>query len=149
MATTEASTETEQAGPLLTSYRVTWTPKGKDEPRTAQCIVNTDDMTRPSDPAQRDELLRRMIGIRHLPHGQTSPDNVVLLMVDPICNCEPYPGEKCTWAVYKGERFALQSTSNSRYESIYDRGTGDIVGTVSISLSVEFLTMVRMRYEHN
>lgn len=132
----------------LTSYRVTWTPKGKDEPHTERCLVSSEDMTRPGDPEQRDELLRKMLGIRFLPLGTTDPDNVVLLDVVPLCNCEPYPSEECAYAEHGGNRFFLRKSAKDGYETINDRHGDKLLGMVLNTLSVEFLTLIRQRYGH-
>ncbi|MEU1552216.1 hypothetical protein ABZ517_05765 [Streptomyces scabiei] len=152
MRDTTAETQTEAAedtGPLLTSYRVTWTLKGEeDKHHTVTCIVDSDYLTRPGDPEQLNAHLRKMICIRHLPIGQI-PDNIVLVMVDPVCNCAPFPGEQCVYADYKGERFHLTtSEAFPLMEVVRDRHRDKTVGIVSISESVEFLTLVRGKYGH-
>ena len=146
---TKDETESDDNTSVLTSYRVSWMQKGTDRSRATTCIVNSDDMTRPGDPEQLNALLRKMLAIRYLPIGQVVPDNIVLEMVDPICNCEPYPGENCTYAEHRGERFYLTtSIAFTGCEVIHDRHRDTILGIVHNTLSVEFLTMVRKKYQH-
>ncbi|WP_030894332.1 hypothetical protein [Streptomyces sp. NRRL F-5053] len=133
---------------VLTSYRVTWSQKGQDKAHTTTCIVDSDDMTRPGDSEQRDELLRKTLAIRHLPTGQVVPDNIVLHDVVPVCNCEPYPGQDCAWAEHEGHRFHLETAARPGYEVIHDRHHDHVLGTVLSTLSVEFLTLVREKYGH-
>ncbi|MFJ4739140.1 hypothetical protein [Streptomyces sp. NPDC088775] len=134
---------------LLTSYRVTWNAKGEDQSHTEVRVVDSDDMTRPGDQEQLYGLLRRTLAIRHLPTGHVVPDNIVLQDVMPICNCEPYPGENCTWAEHKGHRFYLGPAGvGGGYEAIRDRHDDSVLGVVRNTLSVEFLTLVREKYGH-
>ncbi|MET9360449.1 hypothetical protein ABZX93_06025 [Streptomyces sp. NPDC006632] len=132
----------------LTSYRVTWEQKGIDKSHTETCIVDSDDMTRPGDPEQRNGLLRKMLAIRYLPTGYAVPDNVVLQDVVPVCNCEPYPGQDCAFAYHGGERFYLTASSQPGYEVIRDHHREKVLGNVCHTLSVEFLTLVREKYGH-
>lgn len=146
---TEVQTTVPEVAPAaLTSFRVTWQQKGTDRPHTTTCIVNADDMTRPGDPEQRNDLIRRMLAIRHLPIGYCIPENVVLLDVQPVCNCEPYPGEDCRYAQQGGDRFYLTPSRKPNFETIMDNADDQPVGYVLNTLSVDFLTMVRHRYGH-
>jgi hypothetical protein len=147
--TTKTQAETpEESGPLLTSYRVSWMQKGTDKSRTDTCIVDSDDLTRPGDPEQLRAHLRKMLAIRHLPIGQAVPDNIVLEVVDPICNCEPFPGDNCAFAEHGGERFFLATAKEHGFEWVTDRHDNRALGLVLNTLSVDFLTMVRARYGH-
>ena len=130
------------------SYRVTWQQPGADTPRTTKCLINAADLSRPGDVAQRNERLRKMIAIRHLPHGLTEADNVVLLDVIPLCNCMTYPNGPCEFAEYGGMRFRLLPSTPANFEAIHDRHGDAILGRVHNTLSVEFLTMVREKYSH-
>ncbi|MEV5264759.1 hypothetical protein [Streptomyces werraensis] len=146
---TEVQTDVPEVAPApLTSFRVTWQQKGNEQSRTETCIVNADDMTRPGDPEQRNDLIRRMLAIRYLPIGYSIPENIVLLDVQPICNCEPYPGEDCAYAHHGGERFFLTTAREPGFEWITDRHDNKAVGLVLNTLSVDFLTVVRNRYGH-
>lgn len=136
-------------GPMLARYRVTWTRTGTDSPRTTECIVDFKGMTRPGDPEQRDEMLRKMLGLRHLPIGHTGPENVQLLDVQPLCNCGPYPSpENCAYREHRGERFFLATAREPGFEWVTDRHDDKALGMVNIALSVDFLTLVRNRYGH-
>lgn len=145
---THEAPDQDESTSVLTSYRVTWEQKGNDKSHTETCIVDSDDLTRPGDPEQLHGLLRRMLAIRHLPRGEVVPDNIVLQDVVPLCNCEPYPGQDCTWAEHKGHRFHLETSARPGYEVIVDRHGNDMLGTVRHTLSVEFLTLVREKYGH-
>ncbi|MFC9755149.1 hypothetical protein [Streptomyces sp. NPDC056921] len=145
--TADRDSESEQES-ILTSYRVTWAQKGKDQSRTEICIVDSGDMARPDDPEQLNELLRRMLANRHLPIGQGSSSNIVLHDVIPVCNCEPHPGENCAWAEHGGYRFRLAPSTIAGFEAIHDRHGNKILGAVNNTLSVAFLTLVRQKYSH-
>lgn len=146
-AQTEDATTTEPTS--VTSYRVSWAEKGNDQSHTDTCLVDSDDMTRPGDREQRNDLLRRMLAIRHLPVGRTVPDNIVLQDVNPMCNCAPFPGAECAYAEFRGERFFLRSSSSQMgCEVITDRHDGRMLAIASTTLSVEILTMIREKYEH-
>jgi hypothetical protein len=147
---TPTEEESEQSAPsLLASYRVTWKQKGNGTSRTETCIVDSDDMTRPGDPEQLHDLLRKTLALKHLPIGQIVPDNVVLQDAIPVCNCEPYPGVQCSFAQHKGERFYLTTSGAvAGCDVIHDRHTGRVVGIVAAGYSVRFLTMVRQEAGH-
>ncbi|PNE43398.1 hypothetical protein [Streptomyces noursei] len=137
-----------EPGSGLSSYSVTWSLKGKDQSSTETCIVDSDQMSRPSDQEQLRGLLRRMLAILHLPIGQVVPDNIVLLDVVPICNCAPFPGERCRYTEHNGYRFGLESSAHSGFEAIHDRADGRVLAVVTNTLSVEILTLVREKYGH-
>ncbi|MFF4699883.1 hypothetical protein [Streptomyces chattanoogensis] len=141
------STEAEETGSVLTRYRVTWTPKGRDEPRTNTSVVDSAEMTRPGDPEQRDQLLRIQLWSR-LADGPSGSDSIVLLDVVPLCNCGPYPEPaNCLYAEHKGVRFHLVSTE-AEFEVIGDRHGDKTLGIVHNTLSVQFLTLSREQYGH-
>ncbi|NIY68106.1 hypothetical protein [Streptomyces malaysiensis] len=147
--TVEDQAEDEEASTSVrTRYAVTWRwTEHPDAVRNAMCIVDSAEMTRPGDPEQRDQLIRVQLA-NSLPIGQ-GPETVILDMLDPICNCEPHPEPvNCRYATHSGRRFYLASTSNNGYESIIDRHGDKVLGTVSHTLSVEILTLVREKYGH-
>ncbi|MGW3153783.1 hypothetical protein [Streptomyces sp. NPDC001089] len=145
--TTGKAEETEEAEEGRTLYRVTWTLKGTDKPRTQDCILDDADRTRPSDLTQRDFLLRKMIALRST--VSMNPDDVVLMDVVPLCNCGPRPGRDCVYAEHRGQRFFLTtSVSRPGFENVHDRHGQALLGTVSNTLSVELLTLVQNKYDH-
>ncbi|MFE4527175.1 hypothetical protein ACFRMO_08245 [Streptomyces anulatus] len=147
-ATTQAVEGEDPTEDQFISYRVTWQQPGADTSHTTRCLINAADMSRPGDPAQRNELLRKMIAIRHLPHGLAEADNIALLDVIPLCNCMTYPNEPCQFAEYGNTRFRLLPSTPANFEAIHDRHDDQIMGRVRNTLSVEFLTMVREKYSH-
>ncbi len=130
------------------SYRVTWKEPGADTSRTTRCLIDAAHLSRPGDVEQRNELLRKMIAIRHLPRGLAEADRIVLLDVLPICNCMTYPNGPCQFAEYGGTRFRLLPSTPANFEALHDRHDDQIMGRVHNTLSVEFLTMVREKYSH-
>ena len=139
----------EEPEPVRTRYRVTWSQKGDDRQRKGFALVDDSEMTRPGDPEQRDHLIRLQKS-KLLPYGQAEPENITLLEVEVVCNCGPVPSSKtCAYREHKGQRFYM--TTSEAYagcEVIHDRHTGTILGIVSITESVMFLTQVREKYGH-
>jgi hypothetical protein len=143
-------TATEAPPEALTRYRVTWTLKGEDKPRTREYVMNLSRMRRPSDRKELEEMLQIRISLRDLPPGGPSYDDVVLLDVMPLCNCEPQPTkENCAFRDHGGYRFYLTtSVAYAGFEVIRDRHDDTILGTVHAAHSVEFLTSMRNKYDH-
>ncbi|MFJ4686529.1 hypothetical protein [Streptomyces sp. NPDC088789] len=140
----------QEASSVRTRYRVTWVRTGNDTPRTDACLVDSAEMTRPGDPQQRDHLIRLQLAKDWLPLGEMDPQNVTLSSVQPVCNCEnPELLSTCDFATHQGVRFYL--TTSQTYagcEVIHDRHNDKIIGIVSITESVEFLTQIREKYGH-
>ncbi|WP_434598161.1 hypothetical protein [Streptomyces sp. A5-4] len=78
------------------------------------------------------------------------PENITLQDVVPVCNCENSElSSLCDFAEDGGYRFHLEtSNSYAGCEIVQDRASGRILGIVSNTLSVEFLTLVREKYGH-
>lgn len=141
-----AANEPEESG--FTRYRVTWTLTGTDKPRTTYHRIYDRDRKRPSDPGERDALLRQLIADALPLTTKKRWENVTLLDVVPLCNCSPHSGENCAYAGYGGERFSLVPATVAGWEAIRDRHGDEILGAVHSTLSVEFLTLVRNKYDH-
>ncbi|MFK0154100.1 hypothetical protein ACIQVK_18765 [Streptomyces sp. NPDC090493] len=144
-----ATTEDEQDMSVRTRYQVSWRWAGRPgKVRRSKPMVDSAQMTRPGDPEQRDQLIRLQLK-NLLPSGQ-EPEAVILDSVEPICNCEPFPEPaNCLYREHQGQRFHLTtSTAYAGCEVIHDRHGDKIVGIVSISESVMFLTRVREKYGH-
>ncbi|MEV1083456.1 hypothetical protein AB0I98_35450 [Streptomyces sp. NPDC050211] len=142
-------TGTENETAVRTAYRVTWKRDSTDKSHTETCVVHTSQLRRPGDTKERDGILRQMLALRWLPIGQMQPENIVLLDVQPWCNCEPEPIRDCAYKQDGGKRFSL-SASHGRpgFEVITDRHSNEVLGIVHNTLSVEFLTLVRSKYGH-
>ncbi|NUR01549.1 MAG: hypothetical protein HOY79_34975 [Streptomyces sp.] len=144
----EASKNEENTS-VRTRYAVSWRWTDRpDKVRKSRPMVDSAHMTRPGDPEQRDQLIRVQMA-NLLPIGQ-GPENVILDSVVPICNCEPFPEPaNCLYRAHKGRRFyRTSSQAFADMEVIHDRSTDKIIGTVSITESVAFLTQVREKYGH-
>lgn len=144
----DTTTKTEDMT-VRTRYQVSWRwTERPDKARRSKPMVDSANMTRPGDPEQRDQLIRLQLK-NLLPIGQ-GPEAVILDSVDPLCNCEPFPEPvNCLYREHQGQRFYLTtSTAYAGCEVIHDRHGDKIVGIVSISESVEFLTQVRNKYGH-
>ncbi len=77
------------------------------------------------------------------------PENITLFSIQPLCNCEnPELRSTCDFAEHKGVRFYLTASAHKGFEAVHDRHGDRLLGTVSITLSVEFLTLVREKYGH-
>jgi hypothetical protein len=142
---TDAPTE-ETDIEVRTRFRVTWTRKGQDKPRTENCIVSDEYMTRPGDEQQRNDLIRRILANAYLPIGEMDPDNIVLLDVEPVCNCDDL--NNCTYSAHGGQRFALYSSPEPHMEWITDHHDSTAMALVRNTLSVEVLTLIRRKYSH-
>ncbi|WP_411087856.1 hypothetical protein [Streptomyces sp. 061-3] len=134
---------------VLTRYRLTWSrADGTGKERTVECFVDSADLARPGDMDELKLVVRKILANRYLPIGDMNPENVLLQDLMPICNCEdPSPG-KCSYAEHRGHRFYLASSSRPGYEVVMDHHREKMLGTVCISLSVEFLTLVQMKHGH-
>ncbi|WP_329271796.1 hypothetical protein [Streptomyces sp. NBC_01451] len=147
----EDTQATEVTASVLTRYRVTWSrAEGDGELRDTECIVDSADLKRPGDEDELTLVLRKILANAHMPIGEMRPENVALHTYLPICNCEPYPSpENCSFAEHRGQRFYLTaSIARPGHEVIHDRYRHKILGVVCNTLSVEFLTLVQKKYEH-
>ncbi|AZM47859.1 hypothetical protein DMB38_20540 [Streptomyces sp. WAC 06738] len=135
---------------VRTRYAVSWQWTGRPgQTRRSTCIVDSAQMTRPGDPEQRDQLIRTTLSKSSLPLDQ-GPENVILDMVVVLCNCEPLPTRQhCVYREHQGQRFYMTSSQTyAHMEVIHDRHRDRIIGIVSITESVAFLTQVREKYGH-
>ena len=147
--TASTPAEDDQDTSVRTRYQVSWRwAERPEQARRSRPMVDSAQMTRPDDSEQRDQLIRAQLK-NLLPLGQ-GLEAVILDSVEPICNCEPFPEPaNCRYREHKGRRFYLTpSQQHARMEVIHDRGTDAIVGIVSITESVMFLTQVREKYGH-